>query len=212
MDIATNHPQRWKEITAEIIRRNALQADEARDVKNRRRLIAEARRGRSTHNLTIGDIQDQRGKRKVVRAIEDGKYRYYTSDSASAHHDNVLLFSHVGNTRIRLTIGNHSHRTATGLPGGKRLTRASPQQKLGPKKRTRHAVAATEPLPAPDQNSANLQPPVLKKTKIEPARQARDDVPTSIVPLPTGQEQRAVRRLGQHEANQVDLNGREETA
>jgi hypothetical protein len=211
-DIATNRPQRWKEITAEIIRRNALQADEARDVKKRRRLIAEARRGRSTHNLTIGDIQDQQGNRKVVRAIEDGKYRYYASDSVNAYHDNVLLYSRVGNTRIRLTIGNHFHRTATGLPGGKRLTRASPQQKLGPKKRTRHAVAATDPLPAPEQSSAEPHTPVLKKTKLETARQTRDNVRTSIAPLPTGQDHRAVRRLGQHEAYQVDLNGREETA
>lgn len=76
---------------------------------NQLNLADKTRSEYSTQNFTIGDIQDQRGKRKIVQSIENGSYRCYASDSVNAYHDNVLLLSHVDNTRVRLTIDNHHH-------------------------------------------------------------------------------------------------------
>ena len=62
------------------------------------------------------------------------------------------------------TVGNHSHRTTTVLPSGSLL-----------KKMIRHTVAVAESIQAVEQSSAVPQPPaLLKKTKKEPADQARD--------------------------------------
>jgi len=73
------------------------------------------------------------------------------------------------------TVGNHSHRTATVLPSGSLL-----------KKMIRHTVAVAESIQAVEQSSAVPQTPaLLKKTKKEPADQARD-IHEYIALLPLG--------------------------
>ena len=75
----------------------------------------------------------------------------------------------------RETVGNHSHRTATVLPRGSLL-----------KMMIRHTVAVAESIQAVEQSSAVPQPPaILKKTKNEPADQARD-IHEYIALLPMG--------------------------
>ena len=76
------------------------------------------------------------------------------------------------------TVGNHhSHRTATVLPR---------RSLLGSKKMRRHKVAVAESIQAVEQSSAVPQPlALLKKTKKEPADQARD-IHEYIALLPMG--------------------------